>query len=133
MCLVRCAAAALASSDPAELVWLLAERPKLATFTKKACIILARLLENQLDNKLRATAVGASVVLTQVLAEALGQPDVFVRYAASQALVALTLTTDQGTRVWMQKPPSVCVCVCMCVCVLSSLSREKDALNGHHW
>ena len=111
VCLVWCAAAALASSDPAELVWLLAERLEAADWathneeTQSACTALQKLLTKQPDNKVRALAVGASVVLTRVLAVYHGQPNRRAYSAAVSAWLALTLTPDQGTRADPHNPP----------------------------
>ena len=111
VCVVWCAAAALASSDPAELVWLLAERLEAADWathneeTKSACTALQKLLTKQPDNKVRALAVGASVVLTRVLARDHGKPDEEAYFAAASAWLALTLTPDQRTRVFTHNPP----------------------------
>ena len=105
VCLVWCAAAALASSDPAELVWLLAEQPEDAKSMRvtNACDALQKLLTNQPDNKLRALAVGASAVLTRVLAVYQGHLK-STYFAAASAWLALTLTPDQGTRADQHNP-----------------------------
>ena len=110
VCLIWCAAAALASSDPAELVWLLAERLEAADWathnveTQSACTALQKLLTNQPDNKVRALAVGASVVLTRELAVYQGHLNIAYSAAVS-AWLALILTPDQGTRAVAGHPP----------------------------
>ena len=114
VCLVRCAAAALASSDPAELVWLLAERLEATNKTthsneetKSACTALQKLLTKQ-PNKVRALAAGASAVLTRVLAVYQGHPDLKSAYtAAVSAWLALTLTPDQRTLPDAGNPPCI--------------------------
>ena len=115
VCLVWCAAAALESSDPAELVWLLAEQPEDADSMRvaEACTALQQLLTKQPDNKLRALAVGASAVLTRVLARdqvhwhrnSAHSAAWLAYFAAASAWLALTLTPDQRTRVFTHNPP----------------------------
>ena len=110
VCLVWCVAAALASSDPAELVWLLAERLEAADWdeeTQSACTALQKLLTKQPDNKSRALAVGASVLLTRVLARYQVNADRSAYFAAVSAWLALTLTPDQRTLPDAGNPPCI--------------------------
>ena len=89
-------ASALASVDPAELVWLLAERSDNAAVAQRACDALAERLTADADNQLRAAAVGASAVLAQVLTAHRDKAAVVA--AAHRASVALALTAEQRTR-----------------------------------
>ena len=115
VCLVWCAAAALASSDPAELVWLLAEQLEAADSMRvtDACHAFQKLLTKQPDNKVRALAVGASAVLTRLLVmyhvywhRRSAHSAAWLAYSAAvSAWLALTLTPDQGTRAVAGNPP----------------------------